>query len=340
MSMGIAIRFFVAISTLILLVFSSCEEKKSLKIGFLIDSFETARWQKDKKYFEDRVKELGGEVVTLSAQGDENLQYKQAEDLINQGVKVLVLVASNTNTAASIVRKAHSKGVKVLAYARMIPNSDLDYYVSFNVEKIGELQAKYVNDIAPHGNYVLINGDKSDINAIKEYTGVQTVLGPLVTNNQIEIHFSCFIDGWIPADAAYYTAKVLDLSFEKIDAFIVANDGMAEAVSEVLKARKTNPWPIITGLDADKAACARILSGEQSMTIYMSIKNIATTCAEIAMQLAQNKKIDKPLKPVFNGRIDVPSIILDPVVVDKNNIESTVVAEGYHTMDEIRALLK
>jgi D-xylose transport system substrate-binding protein len=322
---------------IICMVFISCKNENNIKIGFLIDSFETARWLKDKQYFEDKVTELGGETITKSAQGDENLQYQQAEELIESGIDVLVIVATNTNTAAAIVRKAHSKGIPVIAYARMIPNSDLDYYISFNVEKIGELQAKYITERKPGGNYVLINGDKSDINAIKEYNGVLSVLKTYTENNNIKILFSCFIDGWSPADASFYTEKILHLSSNQIDAIVVANDGMAESVIDVLKKNNMLDQIMISGLDADVSACARILKGEQSMSVYMSIKNIANTGAELAMRIAQKQKSDFKLTGVFNGRKDVPSIVLDPIIIDKNNIESTVVAEAFHTMDEIKA---
>jgi D-xylose transport system substrate-binding protein len=327
------IPFFLAIIFL-----TSCEEKKQVKIGFLIDSFETARWQKDKKYFEDKIKELGGEVITKSAQGDADLQYKQALELIDMGIDVLVIVATNTNSAAAIVRKAKSNNVKVIAYARMISNADLDYYISFNVEKIGELQAKYVIERKPKGNFVLINGDKSDINAIKEYNGVKRIIEPLIQNKNVDIVFSCFIDSWNPEDAAYYAKKVLELSDKPIDAFIVANDGMASPIAEVLRNNQLLDKTMITGLDADINACSRILKGEQSMTVFMSIKNIATTSAELAMKIAKNQTIEYKLLQVSNGRGNVPSIILDPIIVDKNNIETTVVAEAYHTMDEILAV--
>lgn len=324
----------------ILLIISSCAEKKSSKIGFLIDSFETARWQKDKAYFEERVRLLGGEVISLSAQGDEQLQIKQAEELIDQGVGVLVIVATNTNTAAAIVRKAHSKGIKVIAYARLILACDLDYYISFNVEKIGELQANYVLTKKPTGNFVLINGDKSDINAVKEYTGVERVLRPYIEEKKINLLFTCFIDGWSPKDAAFYSSKILSLSEKNIDAFIVANDGMAESVVDVLNKNNILNKPVITGLDAEASACARILQGDQTMTVYMSIKDIANTAAELAMKIVNKQKIDFKLVEVYNGRKNVPSIILDPVVVDKDNIQSTVIAENYQSMEDIEKHMK
>ena len=321
---------------LILIFFISCTEQKSdLKIGFLVDSFEISRWQKDRKYFIEKVNELGAEVIVKSANGDDAVQYSQALELIEQGVKVLVVVATNTNTAAAIVRDAHKKDVKVIAYARVIKNCDLDYLITFNVEKIGELQADYILNIVPKGNYVLINGDKSDINAIIEHDGVMKSLKPQIENGNIKLIYDTYIEAWSPKDAEFTMNKVIELSDEKIDAVIVGNDGMAGGVYSALANYGLSGEVFITGLDAEAIACKRILNGDQAMTVYMSIRKLAYANAELAVTLAKNKEIKEKLSFINNGRIDVPSIVLEPQAVDKSNIESTVIAEEFLTMEEI-----
>ncbi|RLD73230.1 MAG: hypothetical protein DRJ10_18070 [Bacteroidetes bacterium] len=321
---------------LILIFFISCTEQKSdLKIGFLVDSFEISRWQKDRKYFIEKVNELGAEVIVKSANGDDAVQYSQALELIEQGVKVLVVVATNTNTAAAIVRDAHKKDVKVIAYARVIKNCDLDYLITFNVEKIGELQADYILNKVPKGNYVLINGDKSDINAIIEHDGVMKSLKPQIENGNIKLIYDTYIEAWSPKDAEFTMNKVIELSDEKIDAVIVGNDGMAGGVYSALANYGLSGEVFITGLDAEAIACKRILNGDQAMTVYMSIRKLAYANAELAVTLAKNKEIKEKLSFINNGRIDVPSIVLEPQAVDKSNIESTVIAEEFLTMEEI-----
>ncbi len=321
---------------LIFIFFISCTEQKSdLKIGFLVDSFEISRWQKDKKYFIEKVNELGAEVIVKSANGDDAVQYSQALELIEQGVKVLVVVATNTNTAAAIVRDAHKKNVKVIAYARIIKNCDLDYFITINVEKIGELQADYILNKVPNGNYVLINGDKSDINAIIEHNGVMKSLKPQIENGNIKLIFDAYIEAWSPKDAEFTMNKVIELSDEKIDAVIVGNDGMAGGVYSALANYGLSGEVFITGLDAEAIACKRILNGDQAMTVYMSIRKLAYANAELAVTLAKNQEVKEQLSFINNGRIDVPSIVLEPQAVDKSNIESTVVAEDFLTMKEI-----
>lgn len=319
---------------LVLIVFS-CEKEKEIKIGFLIDSFATARWQKDKLFFEEKVKSLGGEVLVKSADGNDLTQYNQAIELIEQGVDVLVVVATNSNTAAAIVREAHKSNVKVIAYARIIKNCDLDYYISFNVEKIGELQAEYVTKRIPQGKLVILNGDIADINAVKEYNGIMNILKPLVDSKKTDIIYSGFMDSWSHMDAEFTMNEIIKLKGKAFDAVLVANDGMATGVIKVLKENNLSGKVIVTGLDAEAIACKRILEGEQSMTVYMSIKELATRSAELAMQLARNEQITSILNKVNNGRNDIPTLILDPKIVEKDNIESTVIADGFLSMDEI-----
>ena len=329
------IKILKIIIPFIVLSISCYEQKSNSKIGFLVDSFETSRWQKDKKYFVEKANELSAEVIVKSANGDDALQYAQAKELIEQGVKVLVIVASNSNTAAAIVRDAHKKNVKVIAYARIINNSNLDYFITFNVEKIGKLQADYILNKVPSGNYVLINGDKSDVNALIEHSGVMKSLNPQIDNGKVNIIYDGFIEAWSPLSARHTMNKVIEFCDKEIDAVIVGNDGMAGGVYEALANNGLSGSVYITGLDAEAIACKRILNGDQAMTVYMSIKKLAYANAELAVKLLKNEKITEKLNFINNGRIDVPSIILEPQYVDKDNINETVVAEEYITMEDI-----
>jgi D-xylose ABC transporter substrate-binding protein len=327
------------VKTLILTVIialSACSTKESkVSIGFLADTFKIARWQKDRQYFEEKVEELGGEVFVESAEGDDDQQLKLAQELIDKGVKVLVVVATNSNSAAAIVRLAHKNNVKVIAYARLINNCDLDYFITFNVEKIGVLQADYLKKLKPTGNYVLINGDKADINAQIEHSGVIKSLKPEIENGNIQILYDGYIEGWAPDNAEHLMRKIIEFGNEPIDAVIVGNDGMATGVYEALSEYGLSGEVLLTGLDAEPIALKRILNGDQTMTVYMSIKKLAYANAELAVQIAKNKKINTDFKLTDNGRIKVPTIVLEPQIVDKNNIEKTVIAENYVTLKDI-----
>ncbi len=320
----------------ILMVLSACSTQDSkVSIGFLADTFEIARWQKDRQYFVEKVEELGGKVIVKSANGDDAQQLKLAQELINNGVKVLVIVATNSNNAAAIVRLAHKNNVKVIAYARLIKNCDLDYFITFNVEKIGSLQADYIKNIKPRGTYVLINGDKADINAQIEHSGVIKSLQTKIETGDIKLLYDAFIEGWAPDNAEHLMKKIIEFGNEPIEAVIVGNDGMATGVYEALSEYGLSGEVLLTGLDAEPIALKRILNGDQTMTVYMSIKKLAYANAELAVQIAKNKKINTDFKFTDNGRIKVPTIVLEPQIVDKNNIEKTVISENYVTMEDI-----
>ncbi|MCF6243183.1 MAG: substrate-binding domain-containing protein [Bacteroidales bacterium] len=320
----------------ILITLSACSTHNSnVKIGFLADTFEIARWQKDRQYFEEKVEELGGSVIVKSANGDDAQQLKLAQELIDQGVKVLVVVATNANSAAAIVRLAHKNNVKVIAYARLIKNCDLDYFITFNVEKIGTLQADYVKSLKPRGTYVLINGDKADINAQIEHSGVIKSLQTQIKSGDIKLLYDAFIEGWAPDNAEHLMKKIIEFGNEPIDAIIVGNDGMATGVYEALSEYGLSGEVLLTGLDAEPIALKRILNGDQTMTVYMSIKKLAYANAELAVKIAKNQKIKMDFKFTDNGRVKVPTIVLEPQIVDKSNIETTVIAENYVTMKDI-----
>ncbi|MFN8255822.1 MAG: substrate-binding domain-containing protein [Bacteroidales bacterium] len=321
---------------LIIVAIGCKEEEKKVKIGFLMDSFAVARWKRDFSFFEERVKKLGGDVVVKSADGNDLTQLNQAIELLDQEVDILVVVAVNSNTAAAIVREAHKRSVKVIAYARIINNCDLDYYTTFNVEKIGELQANFITSRIPNGRFILINGDIADINAVKEYNGVRKVLDPMVDSKKAKIIYSGFMDSWSGDEAAFTVNEIIGLYGKNFDAIFVANDGMAKNVIEVLRQKNLAGKVLVTGLDAEAGACRMILSGEQSMTVYMSIKQLAYKSAELAMEVARKSSVSEKLGKINNGRNDIPSLMLDPVAVDKDNLETTVIADGFLTMEEIQ----
>lgn len=319
----------------ILFISFSCEEQKSnFKIGILIHSLDVPRYQKEKRHFEEKVAEFGGECIVKSANGDESLQYNQAIEMIDAGLDILIIIASNANTAAAIVREAHSKGIKVIAYDRLIKNCDLDFYLAFDADKVGELLADYTLKRMPRGNYVLLNGDKADESSVQYYNSTMKMLQPYIDTKEINIVYSGFMDDWSGENAEYYTNKIIEFSGLKIDAFISPYDGLSDGITSVLKEKGLVNNVIVTGQDAEIAACNRIMNDEQSMTVYNPVKHLAYKCIEVAVQMLKNEKISD-LKYTNNGRIDVPSVLLNPIVVEKTNMESTVVADGFFSMDEI-----
>jgi len=295
----------------------------------------SGRYVKEKEYFSSKVQELGGEALIASADYNDQTQIQQAKDLIEQGAKVLVVNSINLNTSAAIVRYAHDKGVKVIAYDRLIRNCDLDYFLTFDNEKVGKLMTDYVTKIKPNGNFILLGGDKSDQNAVWVKGGQKSALTSFLSDGKIKIVYDTYVEDWSGENARTDIKKYLDLSLQKPDAILSAYDGMSTGVIDLLKEYHLEGKILITGQDAELAACQNIVKGYQTMTVYKSVKKLAEKAAEISMKLIKSEGIKDADKKINNGQIDVSTIFLDPVAVDKDNLRSTVVADGFQSEKEI-----
>nr|WP_093231747.1 D-xylose ABC transporter substrate-binding protein [Thermoflavimicrobium dichotomicum] len=313
------------------------KKDNQILIGFSMDTLREERWQKDKAIFEQKVKELGGDVKTLSANGDDNLQLSQAEQLISQGVDVLVVNPHNSKTTAAIVNKAHKEGIPVIAYDRLIMNADVDLYVTFDNVKVGELQAKAVVDHMAKeskGNMVYLGGADTDNNAKLFREGAMKVLKAEESKGKIKIVYDQYTKDWKPEEAMKNMENALTANKNNVQGVVAANDGVAGGAIQALSAQGLVGKVPVSGQDADLAACQRIAEGKQTMTVYKPIKSIASKAAELAVALAKGEKIEVKNK-VHNGKINVPSVFLEPVVVTKDNLVQTVIRDGFHRMEEV-----
>jgi D-xylose transport system substrate-binding protein len=322
------------IYVLILGFTTSCSQKEP-KVGFLLPNLILKRFVKEKDLFSEKIKELGGSAIILSSENNDNLQIQQAKDLIDQGIDVLVVCAVNGSTAASIVRAAHTKGVPVIAYDRLIRNCDLDYFLTFDNEKVGELMAEYAIKIRPSGKYILLGGDRSDQNAKWVKNGQLKALASMMKAGKISIVYDTYIEDWSGENAKHEIRKYLDLSLDKPEVILSSNDGMATSVIELLTEYNLNKDILVTGQDADIEACRNIIKGNQVMTVYKSLKTLAYKAAELSMKIAKGEKNSYVYVKTNNGQVDVTSLLLKPNVLDKGNIKSTVIADGFFTEDEL-----
>ena len=308
---------------------------KPVTIGFSMDTLKEERWQRDRDLLVARAEELGAKVLVQAANGNDALQNSQAENLLTQGVDVLIVVAHNAETAATIVESAHKAGVPVIAYDRLIRNADVDLYVSFDAVRVGELQSEYAVKHVAKGSYVLIGGAPSDNNALLLRQGQLKVLKPFVDKKDITIVSDQWAKDWQAIEALKIMENALTRTGNKVDAVVVSNDGTAGGAVQALAEQKLAGKVLVTGQDADLAACQRILAGTQTMTIYKPINKLAAKAAEVAMLLARKQPIPDKTQGLANGKKDVPSILLEPIAVDKDNLLSTVVADDFHKLDEI-----
>lgn len=315
----------------------SCFSDDEVKIGLCVHEYDSERWEREKNLFVKKVEDLGGTAIVKVANGDHELQFKQAQELISSGVKALVVVAADAEAAGKIVEIAHRAKVKVISYDRLIQNSNVDFYVSFDNIKIGELQAEYLVKRKPSGNYVIIGGAKSDNNSTQLRTGQMKVLKPYIDRGDIKVVFDEFMNEWKEEEGYNAMEKVFEMT-DKVDAVVVANDDLANGVIRSLLKRGLQGSVLVSGQDASLMGGKAIVKGNQSMTIYKPFEAISFTAAITAMKIAKNEPVRNADRSVNNGKVDVPSILLSPTVVDKDNIMSTVVADGYLKEDELYGL--
>ena len=308
------------------------------KIGFSIEAMKGERWQTDLDSFEARAKQLGAEVISADAGGDDERQFQQVKDMIKAGIKVLVLLPHDTAKASRMVTAAKSANVKVVSYDRLVQNSDVDLYVSFDRVETGWMQAEYLVKHAPKGNYVLIAGSPNDEGAKILHDAQMKVLQPYVDRGDIKVIADGYTKDWLPTEAYIFMLKAIDSTKGNIAAVLASNDGLAGGAIQALGEHNLAGKVFVSGQDADLRAVICIAQGTQSMTVYKPITNEAAVAAEEAVRLAKGEKT-RANKTVNNGKVDVPAILLKPIEVTRGNIKETVVKDGFQTLKSINQAL-
>ena len=310
------------------------QEANKPKIGFSFESMKGERWQTDLESFRTRAKQLGAEVISSDANGDDELQLRQVQDMIKAGIKVLVLFPHDTKLAARMVDAAKSANVKVISYDRLILDSDVDLYVSFDRVEIGRMQVESLVKLAPKGNYVLVGGSPNDEGAKILHEEQVKVLWPYVDRGDIKVIADWYTKDWLSSEAYLHMLEAIDSSKGDIAAVVASNDGMAIGAIQALREHSLAGKVLVSGQDADLANIICIAQGAQTMTVYKPIVKEAATAAEAAVQLAKGEKTDAD-GTLSNGKIKVPTIMLKPVLVTKDNIKTTVVKDGFQTLKDI-----
>ena len=338
-------RRLVALSAIFVVVLivlrgqlSQAQDENKLQIGFSIEDMKGERWQTDLNSFEARAKQLGAKVISADAGGDDERQLQQVRDMIKAGIKVLVLLPHDPAMANRMVDAAKSANVKVISYDRLVPNSDVDLYVSFDRVEIGWMQAEYLVKQAPTGNYVLIAGSPSAEDAKTLHDAQMSVLQPYIDRGDIKVIADGYTKDWLPSEAYLFMLKAIDSAQGKIAAVVASNDELAGGASQALREHNLAGKVAVSGQDADLAAVICIAQGAQSMTVYKPIVNEAAKAAEEAVRLAKGEKAHAD-GTINNGKINVPTIMLKPVVVTKGNIKTTVVKDGFQTLTSINQAL-
>lgn len=307
------------------------KESKDL-IGFSLGVYREERWLKDLELFKEKVSELGASPVSLMTE-DVDVQISQIRDLIDQGVKVIVIVPSNYEELAGVISEAHDAGVKVVAYDRLILDSDLDLYISFDSVEVGRIQAQAILDEVPSGNYAYIGGAPTDNNAYLLHEGSMEVLEEKIESGEINLVVDEYSDDWDPSEAYNNIKNYLENGGE-LDAVVAANDGTASGVIKALEEYGLAGEVPVSGQDAELEACRRLVTGEQTVTVYKPLRAIAHKAAELAVQMAEGEEV-QTTSTINNGLKDVPAFYIEPTVVTKETLDETVIEDRFYTEEEI-----
>ncbi len=307
-------------------------------IGLSLDTLKEERWQRDRDTFIAEARKLGATVVVQSANSDDTRQVRDVESLISRGVDVLVIVPHNGAAMTRAVRSASEAKIPVIAYDRLILGAPIDYYLTFDNVKVGEAQAGYAAARLPAGRparIVRIYGAPTDNNAKLFKQGQDNILRPLIQAGRIEVVHEDWALDWKPENAKRIMNAALTKAGRNLDAVVVSNDGTAGGAIQALLEEGLAGKVLVTGQDADLAACQRILRGTQAMTVYKPLKQLAGLAARVAVEVAKGGR-PATTATLDNGVRAVPSIFEQVVVVDKDNLMSTVVADGFHRAADLK----
>lgn len=305
---------------------------EALKIALLLPESKTTRYETfDRPLFEAAIEAdcPDCEVLYSNADQDPSKQQQQAEAALTQGANVLVLDPVDGEAAAGIAASAKSSGVPVVAYDRFVEGAD--YYVSFDNQTVGEIQAQTLVDLLTEagttsGDLVMINGSPTDPNAASFKEGAHSVLD----SSGFTIAAEYDTPDWSPDEAQAWMEGQISAVQGSLVGVYAANDGTAGGAIAALKGGGVDPLPPVTGQDSELAAIQRILAGDQAMTIYKPIQPEAEAAAKAALALANGEE------PESTGDTEgIPSTILDPIAVTADNVKDTVIADGIYDVADI-----
>jgi D-xylose transport system substrate-binding protein len=315
----------------------------------LPDTESSDRWEKDdRRFFKQAFDDAGVESNIVNAEGDAATQLQQAEQAINAGAKVILLVNLSSESGATIIDTARDADVKVVDYDRLTAaGSGADAYVSFDNVKVGQTMADTVGPVIDElegtPNVVLMNGGPTDNNSklLKQgyYESGDFAVKEKADAGDVKVVADQDVPDWDNQEALTLFEQILVANKNDVDAVYAANDGIAGAVVSALKSANHDPVPL-SGQDATVGGIQNVLAGWQTMTVYKPIKAEADAAAAIAIGLLNGEdpkdvEGEWEVQSINNGEADLPYIALEPIAVTKDNIEETVIEDGFRTWDEV-----
>ena len=306
--------------------------KDTIEIGMSFDSFVIERWQRDRDVFVSTAKELGATVNVQNANGDVEKQKEQIEYFINKGVDVIVIICIDSDSLRETVEKAKDAGIKIIAYDRLVTNSNADLYITFDNYMVGQLMAEELlrNGISG-GSVLMLGGSPTDNNVPQVENGFKDICDKY----RIEVLDTMHCDGWRAELAADYIYTHTDL-VAQADAIMCGNDNLAGQVIQALSVMRLAGDVMVVGQDADLEACQRIIEGTQTMTVYKPVEKLAKRAAECAIALAMGQELTgNDISTINDGTYVIPYIGLEPIAVNADNMNEVIIGSGFHLKEDV-----
>ncbi len=317
-------------------------KQKQIKIGLSISDFETERWPVEQAIMTKLAHEQGAQLISQVANHDAKLQNDQIENMVLQGVDVIIIIAEDGAAAASAVESAAVDGIPCIAYDRLVKSDKLAAYISFDNVEVGRTQARGVLSKVDKGNFVMLGGSPTDNNAVLFRKGQMEIIQPLVDKGQIKIVADQWVENWSPANATKIMENILTAQQNKIDAVVASNDGTALGALQAMKAQGLAGKVPISGQDATAAGCKSIVEDELTMTVYKDVRLLSPMAIDMAIALAKGQKIEglkeftlKELTLDEKLKGSVPCKFLKVVGVDKDSVYDEIVKSGFQKYDDI-----
>jgi len=304
---------------------------RQILIGVSLPNQREDRWIRDANAMKKEANAQGATLKIDYFDFDPVKQAEQVAEMIKENVSIIIIASIDEENTKKLVEDAHAVGIKMISYEVIAKNSDIDFFVGFNNIRVGELQGRYLTTYVPKGNYILLSGSPKGEH-FKE--GAMEYITPLVINRSIKVIADKIIEGWIPLNAYIIVSDILNNISDTIDGILAPNDAIAGAVIAALSEHGLAGITAVTGQDADLEAIKRIVARTQLMTVFKDSRELAKTAIDTAIKLVNGSVIDVT-KDINNGLKNVPSILVDPIAIDKNNIDKTLVATGIYKKDEI-----
>jgi D-xylose transport system substrate-binding protein len=312
------------------------------KIGLSFSDFATERWARERDEMTQLLQKAGFDVLSQEANHDAKLQNDQVKNMVTQGAKVIIAVAEDGDALATAVDEVARKGVKVIAYDRLIKSAHIAAYVSFDNVDVGRNQAKGVLAVKNSGSFVLMGGSPTDNNAHLFRQGQMEVLDPLIKSGKIKVVADQWVENWDPANAKKLMENILTATGKKFDAVVASNDGTALGALEAMKTAGMAGRVPISGQDATEAGCNSIARGELTVTILKDTRKLTPLACELAGKLAKGEALTG-LKPTplatltgdKNMKGNVPCEFLQVFQVTKTNLKKLVVDSGFQSYEGV-----